>query len=291
MPSLPRKTLACVFAALAVLLTPRGVLADPTSPSILFDTGVRLSTNELSDVGGEYSLLWMIDDDPRTTWVFESLVPSTPEVRIEVPDERTLDHLILINGNAGSAALYRMNNIIAAISTTDSSDGETVRFELGRTMERQTVLFDGTVEGSIVVSVAALIPGEKYDDTCISELDVISGGQSLLRTRGYIATDGGEYPAYDLYYDGARIAEFPADSVLEAFFIEDGAYAVFVHWAEAWSPGLTVYNLSTGLGQLLLEDVMVVPGSIAWRDGRFEGRQMNPPDGEDTPFSRPVVLP
>jgi hypothetical protein len=36
---------------------------------------------------------------------------------------------------------------------------------------------------------------------------------------------------------------------------------------------------------------MIVPGSLTWRHGRFEGLQMNPPDGPDTAFSREVELP
>lgn len=75
---------------------------------------------------------------------------------------------------------------------------------------------------------------------------------------------------------------------METFFIENGKYAVFVHWQ---FPGVTVYNLSSGASQVVLEDVLVVWGTLSWRDDRFEGRQMNPPSDAETPFSRKVMLP
>lgn len=302
----------CFSAGLAVVLPMPGAQADPIRPFILFDTGVSISTNEFSDHGIRYPLRWLIDDDPRTTWVFESTLGSSPEIRIAVPDGQSLDALDLINGYAKSAALYRMNNIITGLSVRESRDDaaldhmdnlfvarpfavagdrEALRFDLERSMDRQSIAFDGTVEGSIVVRVDEVIAGERYDDTCISELDVVSGGRSLFDASGYIATDGGEYPAYSLYRDGGMIAEFPGEAVDVVFFIEDGRYAVFVHPPEMWSNGATVYNMATGEGEWVLQDVMIVPGSLLWRDGRFEGRLMAPPSMEETAFSRAVALP
>ena len=130
-------------------------------------------------------------------------------------------------------------------------------------------------------------PG-RPSDSCLSGPDLTAGGRSLLDTRGYIARSGGEYPDYALFLDGRKITDFPTDHVMEAFFIANGTYAVFVHWESA---GVTVYNLASGASRVLLEDVLVVYSSLTWRDGRFAGRQMNPPDGEDTPFLRQVELP
>ena len=284
----PPIILAAIALVLGSVAMPRAAQADATPPVILFDNGLRLTTNERPQFQTGFPLRTLIDGDPSTTWVFESLVTATPELRILVPEEQRADRLILVNGCAEDAALPRMNDATATVSHAGAGGAEVFRRKLARSEARQSVGLAGTSGRTIQVRLEVTVPAEQRSDTCLAGLDLTAGGRSLLDTQGYIARSGGEYPAYALYLDGSKVTDFPTDHIMEAFFIADGNYAVFVHWE---APGVTVYNLARGASRVLLEDVLVVYQSLHWRGGRFEGRQMNPPEGPDTPFSRKVALP
>jgi hypothetical protein len=276
-----------VSLALAVFLLPRTAEADPSRPFILFDNGLELSTNELSFIGKRRPLRALIDDNTATTWVFESLLTATPELRIEIPEGSAPDRLILIGSCAESGALPRLADVPASVSASDAGGAEILRRAPRRSLEPRTIALEDSA-ASILVRLERSVPGEQPSDSCISGLDLVSGGRSLLRGRPYLTTDGGEYPDYQLFVEGRKVTDFPRDHNMESFFIEDGNYAVFVHWQ---FPGVTLHNVASGARGVVLQDVLVVWNSLVWRAGRFEGRQMNPPDGPDTAFSRAVALP
>lgn len=258
---------------LAAALMPRPARADPTPPVILFDNGLRLSSNARPQFETGFPLRRLIDGNPGTTWVFESLLAATPELSIRLPEGQGAERLILVNG---------------CVARADAGGAELFRRVPARGEGRQSVALADTAGDTILVRLEESVPAGRPSDSCLSGPDLTAGGRSLLDTRGYIARSGGEYPDYALFLDGRKITDFPTDHVMEAFFIANGTYAVFVHWESA---GVTVYNLASGASRVLLEDVLVVYQSLHWRGGRFEGRQMNPPEGPDTPFSRKVALP
>ena len=278
----------------AICAAPGHAFADISPPRLLLDNGVTISTNEAdgrSFIDKKYPLGQMIDGNARTTWVFEGTKTIVPEITITLPKGVRPEKLVIINGYAKSRSLYDRNNRITAVSVAAARGGNSVVHRLGETMKKQEVMLGDAVDGSIVIRVTGLKKGSAYDDTCISELDIVAAGRSLLRANSFISEGGGEYPVYELYHRGRRVGGFPDETIDKAFFIENGGYAVFVHAAEIDRPGVTIYNVSSGTKKYVLGDLMVDGKSLKWRQGRLVGQAFDPRTSTYVPFSRRVSLP
>lgn len=176
MASLRRNALCGLSLFLAACVLSRVVQADPTRPFVLFDNGVRLSTNELSFISKNYTLRGLIDDDPGTTWVFESLRTATPELRFQVPEGQEAGQLVLVEGCDESAALTRMRDSKVTVRVVDARGAEVFRRELKRTTDRHNIALEGSAGGTVLVRLEETVPGERSSDTCVSGLDLMSAG-------------------------------------------------------------------------------------------------------------------
>jgi hypothetical protein len=177
--------------------------ADVHAPSVRASNNLVVVTNEQPEPGElvkRYPLTWAIDGDVRTGWCYEphpSVKPQTPEIRFELPDGLVADELRLVNGYAKSDRLYRANNRVRGLRLV-FSDGHEQRVPLTESREMQRVLFDRQASSQLRVVLETVWPGDTYDDTCLSEIDLLSGGRSLILPRPRIESPGGHYPPQPL---------------------------------------------------------------------------------------------
>ena len=174
---------------LAAALMPRPARADPTPPVILFDNGLRLSSNARPQFETGFPLRRLIDGNPGTTWVFESLLAATPELSIRLPEGQGAERLILVNGCAAGAALPRMNHATASVARADAGGAELFRRVLARGEGRQSVALADTAGDTILVRLEESVPAGRPSDSCLSGPDLTAGGRSLLDTLG-LENDG-----------------------------------------------------------------------------------------------------
>lgn len=177
--------------------------ADMMPPSILASNNLRIATNEQLEEGElekQYPLPWAMDGDARTRWCYEphpQVEPRTPEIRFELPDGLVADEIRLLNGHGGSADLYRANHRVRRLRIV-FADGYEQTVTLAERLEPQRVGLDRPASSRLRVVLEEVWPGEKHDDTCLSEIDLLFAGKSLILPRPRIESPGGHYPPQPL---------------------------------------------------------------------------------------------
>src|SRR5438552_699243 len=237
-----KKSVAFSFFALWSALS----LADPHPPSIYFDSGVVVYTNEavVGELKKKYPLRNLVDGDHSTAWVYERR-EGTPKISIKLPQGLSIDKIGLINGYAKSESIYTGNNRIKEISLTINEDR--ARWLLAdHNREAQYYELPPHVVGKLELLVAAVYPGDKHNDTCISELALFSGGVKLP-SENYVVSSGGEYPDYTVYLSGKSFKKFPSEMISDVLFVNGGTHIVMVNEnpeMSGWG-GITIINVNT----------------------------------------------
>jgi hypothetical protein len=264
--------------------------ADPKPPMVIMSNNIVITTNEIPNYGPlfkKYPLINIIDKDVQTTWVYEG-GESVPQIIVEIPDKLKIDKVGLVNGYSKSKTLYYDNNRIKEITLRylPSSRIQKASLDLDA-LTMQYIVLKNEISGpaTVILSVAKVISGKKYKDTCMSELDFFSDGNSLVQKNATITSSGGEYPDYELFIDGRSVAKF-VDGVTKAFFIENGKFAVFKHGLG--SQGVTVFNILNGRSVQELKDLEII--SISWQDGYFIGIALSS-DKHELSFKKKIQFP
>ena len=269
------------------------VNADPRPPSVILDNNIVITTNEIPYYGGQlfkkYPLRWIVDKEARTAWVYEGDKDKMPKVFVDIPLHIKIDKIGIVNGYAKSISAYYDNNRIEGVSVQYSTSikSQKIKFNIDLlsmqyfTLEAKT---DGLLQ--INLNIDHTSAGKKFNDTCISDLDIISDGHSLINPDTYITSNGGEYPDFELFKDKKRIIKFE-DNVEEAFFIEAGQYAVFKHGLG--SLGITIYNIPTGKHIHVFPDLEI--HTIIWKDGYFIGTASTQGSNSEFKYKKKIRLP
>jgi hypothetical protein len=177
--------------------------ADVMPPSILASNNLLIHSNEQHDVGEltkRYPLRSVLDRDPHTAWCYEPVprvAPRTPEIVFELPAGLVADEIRLVNGYAKSEALYRANQRVRTLRIV-FSNGEEQRASLAERAEIQRVALERPASSLLRIVLAEVWPGEKYKDLCLSEVDLLAEGRSLIPRPPWIEIPGGHYPAQPL---------------------------------------------------------------------------------------------
>lgn len=118
-----------------------------------------------------YSVKNLIDDDPSTTWVpvgKNSQIGQWAELGFDDPVQ--INSLTLTNGFAKNDVTYNNNNRIK-IATLVFSDGSKTKITLKDTMKPQIIKVNKKSR-TVKLIIDEVYKGVKYDDTCLSGLDI-----------------------------------------------------------------------------------------------------------------------
>ncbi len=286
-----RRNLLLLLAISLHLFSAMNAHADPVGPSVITTDNIVITTNEIPEYGElfkKYPLRWMIDKDISTAWKYEA--NGVPQLHISIPSRVEVEKIGIVNGFAKSRSLYFDNNRIkgATLKTFSSKDKlqitQKVEFDINSLSMQYLNLENKIIGPSQILITFDLVRGEKYNSTFISELDLISHDHSLISDT-FIASNGGEYPDFQLFIDKKSVVKY-VDSVNAAFFIEDGKYVVFKHGLG--EQGITIINISTRKKIHVLKDLEIE--TVEWKDGYFVGVASGH-GREEFKFKRKIKLP
>jgi hypothetical protein len=143
------------------------VWARVEASSTLADRGSyeRYGAKNLNDGGGES---WA--EGATGSGIGESLTVRFEEKRTNAPAAAILDRLYIKNG-FGDLRYYYRNNRVKELLV--DGGGERFTVSLRDTPETQELLFPKPIASDrIILTIAAVYPGNRDDDTCIAELDI-----------------------------------------------------------------------------------------------------------------------
>ncbi len=162
---------------------------------VLLETAVerRLYSNRIeasSFAWGNYNRFhenyhpkYLMDGDPKTTWLED--VPGNGigewiRVATSPITEATKLRLRMQNGYHKSESLFKKNSRIKAVQVKVLPDGATKRFDLPDSMDWQELEleFEATRVEGVELTVLEAYGGTKYEDLCISELEVYVTGRT-----------------------------------------------------------------------------------------------------------------
>lgn len=125
--------------------------------------------------GVDYSPYNLIDRKSNTIWAEGAEGPGVEEfIRIDFNKDKIVKKLYIINGSAKSERLYYANNRVRVLRL-DFGDGEIKDFELqdGVMGEQEIDLGKGIKTPYVGMTIYDVYYGNKYDDTCISEIRAV----------------------------------------------------------------------------------------------------------------------
>lgn len=138
----------------------------------------KWSVSSSSTLGNEGKLNYypsnIKDGKPSTSWVEGVQGSGIGEwVMLTTSNAQKLKGIKIINGYASSMEFYNKNNRVRSIML-EFSDGSFVKKELGDTSrEWQYLDFkEEILTNSIKITILDVYRGNKYDDTCIAEIDL-----------------------------------------------------------------------------------------------------------------------
>ncbi|AQM61438.1 NADase-type glycan-binding domain-containing protein [Clostridium baratii] len=125
--------------------------------------------------GIDYSPYNLIDRKSNTIWAEGAEGPGIEQfIRIDFNKDKVVKKLYIINGSAKSERLYYANNRVRVLRL-DFGDGEIKDFELkdGVMGEQEIDLGKGIKTPYVGMTIYDVYYGNKYDDTCISEIRAV----------------------------------------------------------------------------------------------------------------------
>ncbi|MBS6041969.1 MAG: hypothetical protein KIA08_04690 [Clostridium baratii] len=125
--------------------------------------------------GVDYSPYNLIDRKSNTIWAEGAEGPGIEQfIRIDFNKDKVVKKLYIINGSAKSERLYYANNRVRLLRL-DFGDGEIKDFELqdGVMGEQEIDLGKGIKTPYVGMTIYDVYYGNKYDDTCISEIRAV----------------------------------------------------------------------------------------------------------------------
>jgi tetratricopeptide (TPR) repeat protein len=118
-----------------------------------------------------YSVRNIIDEDSKTAWVPDSKKSGIGQwIEFSFDDPMPVNTLIIVNGYAKSNETFKNNNRVKS-ATIVFSDGSKQKISLQDTMEPQEIKIVKITQ-KIRISINEVYKGIKYDDTCLSEINV-----------------------------------------------------------------------------------------------------------------------
>lgn len=131
---------------------------------------VKVSSAKLED-NRLYGVQNIIDRDSKTAWVPESQKSGIGEwIELSFDDAVQINSLVLTNGYAKSEEAFKNNNRIKN-ATLVFSDGSKQAVLLKDTMEPQKISINRNSR-TVRLIIDSVYKGTKYDDTCLSEMDI-----------------------------------------------------------------------------------------------------------------------
>lgn len=125
--------------------------------------------------GVDYSPYNLIDRKSNTIWAEGAEGPGIEQfIRIDFNKDKVVKKLYIINGSAKSERLYYANNRVRVLRL-DFGDGEIKDFRLqdGVMGEQEIDLGKGIKTPYVGMTIYDVYYGNKYDDTCISEIRAV----------------------------------------------------------------------------------------------------------------------
>ena len=137
--------------------------------------GAITGTSVLDDGHGiSYDPMLIIDNNKDTAWVEGVDGNGINEgITLDFGMETMVKEFTIVNGYAKSSKLYYDNNRVKRVKL-EFSDGSTVLGELqdGISSAQSVKLDKGIKTSSIKVTILDVYNGDKYEDTCIGEIDI-----------------------------------------------------------------------------------------------------------------------
>jgi hypothetical protein len=174
---------------LLILLTVPGVVRADYVPTSLSWPGWTVSSSENLYAGRRhtsYPLVYMLDGDPKTAWVFSGTgkVEDEPArwrspytVRIEAEKPFSVDGLRLMNGYNKSVEVFQRNDRIVQVRV--SLDGTPVKTTaLADSMGWHTVSLPRRRVRQVTIELTGIKRGPDKD-VCLSELELMDGGKRV----------------------------------------------------------------------------------------------------------------
>lgn len=135
----------------------------------------QLKEETIGNITHNYSPSKVIDNDLSTCWCEgKDDYGVDEELTIELDNTYSLNEITLWNGLCTSEDLYRKNSRVRRIVLT-FSDGNSFEYECkdGWDNRKNVIVLSEKIETSfITIKIIDIYEGEKYKDTCISEISV-----------------------------------------------------------------------------------------------------------------------
>lgn len=128
------------------------------------------------DSAGSYSADKLLDGIEDLIWCEgKKDGPGIGEsISMVLPSELAIKELRILNGVAHSEEVYKKNNRVTRIKVA-LSGGETLEAPVGDQFgEYQTISLDGKKTSEIKLTILETTAGTKFNDTCMSEIQIIS---------------------------------------------------------------------------------------------------------------------
>ena len=157
------------------------VSGSATEPRNLSPFAFACSSSSLpADQFGQYDAWSVIDGQPETTWAEQGRVGHEPEpsgpgigewILLVFPESITVQRIGLDVGFDLSADYFAKNNRLKK-ATVHFSNGESIELTFEDIQGVQIQDISPVATTYIQVVIDEVYPGSKYDDTCISEMEV-----------------------------------------------------------------------------------------------------------------------
>ncbi len=136
---------------------------------------VYTSTVLYDQTGANYDPSNLNDGKSNTIWAEGVMGPGIGEfMTIDFNKERLVKKLYIINGSAKSQRLYYANNRIKTVRVDfQNGDFRDVELKDGELGEQEIDLGDGEKTSYVRFIILSVYNGNKYDDTCVSELKAV----------------------------------------------------------------------------------------------------------------------
>lgn len=132
------------------------------------------SSNLPASKVSNYKASNICDQDPATAWVENAGDHGVGEwVLLETDPTRIVTGVRIINGYAKAKAFAPNSRVSQAL--LELSDGTRVNVTLGDDQAPQTFSLGPTRTYFIKLTILGVYPGNKYQDTCISEIEAVYG--------------------------------------------------------------------------------------------------------------------
>jgi hypothetical protein len=207
------------------------------------------ASSELKDRFGKYPAEYANDADTHTTWAERADGNGEGEwITFSFPEQRIIG-LTIRAGYHKSKDVYRKNARPREILVSTEGEDE-MSVELDDVLEPQTVLFDEPVStGFLTITLSTFYSGTKYADTCITDVRVLSAGDSEApaddswqgRYRSFIRQHFPEYQSVYGNWPFMKLIDLDFDGVPELLAAvstsHTGIYHIVSssdidHWAE-----------------------------------------------------------